>query len=86
MQDKVHELFAEKRRLMITDQKTFPDDINTILRKRTTQIERWTQDANTIVQLAFEESETIASNPITEYFFPIHTQQPSRIANNDDNG
>ena len=89
MRNKVQELYQEKRRLLIKDQKIFPDSINDVLGRRAQQIESWIIDANKIVQLAFEESETLATNPITEYFLPIeqsNNSNPQPTENNIDNG
>ena len=88
MKNRVHELYQEKRRLLIADQKIFPDSIEEVLRRRPQQIESWIIDANKIVQLAFEESETLARNPITEYFLPIEQseQNPNPTENKIDNG
>ena len=88
MKNRAHELCQEKRRLLIADQKIFPESIEDVLRRRPQQIESWIIDANKIVQLAFEESETLARNPITEYFLPIeqNEQNPNPTENNIDNG
>ena len=88
MKNRVHELYQEKRRLLIADQKIFPDSIEEVLRRRPQQIESWIIDANKIVQLAFEESETLARNPITEYFLPIEQSEQNQnpTENNIDNG
>ena len=74
---------------MVKDTKIFPDSIDTVLRRRPQQIESWIIDANKIVQLAFEERETLARNPITEYFLPIersNNTNPHPTENNIDNG
>ena len=62
---------------MISNQKIFPETVEEILKRRPQQIERWIIDANRIIQLAFEESETIAKNPITDYFHPMNNLPPA---------
>ena len=69
MHDKVRALYVESRQMMLADKnKLFPEDINKIFRKRPQQIEKWIIDASKAVQIAFERNETLASNPITDYF------------------
>ena len=74
---------------MIKDQKMFPESIDNVLRRRPQQIESLIIDGNKIVQLAFEESETIARNPITECFLPMeqsNNANPHPTENNIDSG
>jgi len=78
MIDRVKSLYDEAQDMNLEDKnKIFPDRIKDVLEKRPKQMEAWIIDASKIVQVAFEQTETLDKHPITDYFPILTTNNPT---------